>query len=64
MENSSSNIAERRSEFHDLFGGEEFLENSVIEATQQLWTISGILYGEKAAGGAFDHLVGACFSAR
>jgi hypothetical protein len=61
MENLSSIIAERRAEFHDLFGGEEFLENSVIEATQQLWQVVGILYGEKAADGAFDHLVGACF---
>jgi hypothetical protein len=61
MENSSSIIAERRAEFHDLFGGEEFLENSVIEATQQLWQVVGILYGEKAADRAFDHLVGACF---
>lgn len=61
MENSSSIIAERQAEFHDLFGGEEFLENSVIEATQQLWQVAGILYGEKAADGAFDQLVGACF---
>lgn len=61
MENSSSIIVERRAEFHDLFGGEEFLENSVIEATQQLWQVVGILYGEKAADRSFDHLVGACF---
>lgn len=55
-------IAKRTSEFHDLFGGQEFLEDSIIEATEQIGRIAALLYGETAADSAFDALVGACLS--
>ncbi|PRY80642.1 hypothetical protein [Marivita geojedonensis] len=55
-------IAERASEFRELFGGQEFLEDSIIEATEQIGRIAALLYGEAAADTALDALVGACLS--
>lgn len=60
MEDHHTEIAERASEFRELFGGEEFLEDSIIEVTEQIGRIAAIIYGEAAADTAFDHLVGAC----
>ena len=54
-------IEDRRWTFHDTFGGEEFIENSLIEATHQLCKVSAIIYGREAADSAFDTLVGAIF---
>lgn len=62
MESYQIEIAERESEFRELFGGQEFLEDSIIEATEQIGRIAAIIYGEAAADTAFDHLVGACLS--
>ncbi|WP_420380862.1 hypothetical protein [Marivita sp.] len=62
MEDHQVEIAERESEFRELFGGQEFLEDSIIEATEQIGRIAALIYGEAATDAAFDRLVGACLS--
>lgn len=56
-------FSERASHFHEVFGGEEFIEDSIIEASARLWRLASVLYGEDAAEGALNVLVGACFPA-
>jgi hypothetical protein len=57
METYLEEIEQRRWLFHADFGGEEFIEHSLIEATERLCKVAGIIYGQKAANGAFDKLV-------
>lgn len=61
MTSDHTEIEELRWTFHETFGGEEFIEGSLIEATHQLWKVSAIIYGQDAAESAFDTLVGAIF---
>lgn len=57
METFLDEIKQRLSVFHDEFGGEEFIEDSLIEVTDRLFDVASIIYGQRAAGIAFDKLV-------
>ncbi|MFG6589371.1 hypothetical protein [Sulfitobacter sp. MOLA879] len=54
-------IGERRFEFHETFGGAEFIEDSLIAATERMWEVAAVIYGDAPAEEAFGCLVGACF---
>jgi len=54
-------IEQRRWDFHEGFGGEEFIEDSLIAATEQLWRVASIIYGEEGAEEAFNGLVSTVF---
>lgn len=59
----NSDIGDRMDEFHETFGGSEFIEDSVIEATEKIWEVASVMYGEEASDSAFNVLVGSCFPA-
>jgi hypothetical protein len=57
---TSAEIGERISAFHDEFGGAEFIEDSLIAATHRLADIAAALFGHPAAEKALAELVAAC----
>ena len=61
MTSIDEEIANRQAEFHDCFGGQEFLEADLIEATERLWGAAAVIYGDQAGDRAFGTLVGAVF---
>lgn len=63
MSNFHAQISEREIEFRELFGGQEFLEDSIIEATKQIGRIAALIFGEDPADAALDLLVGSAFGA-
>lgn len=61
MDNTQHEISERIFEFRELFGGQEFLEESIIEATEQISRIAAALYGEGPANAAMSALIDPIF---
>ena len=59
MTSFDEEIANRQAEFHDCFGGQEFLEADLIAATERLWGAAAVIYGDQAGDRAFGTLVGA-----
>lgn len=62
MENHQIEIAERTDEFHELFGGQEFLEDSILEAINEVGKITAMLFGEDNADAAFEKLIAHSFT--
>lgn len=56
-------FTERHLEFMDRFGGEEFIEDTLIAATHRIADVADAIYGSAAAEKAINTLVGECFPA-
>lgn len=54
-------FSQRHHEFMDLFGGEEFIEDTLIAATHRIADVADAIYGSVAAEKAMNTLVGDCF---